>query len=56
MPLKKGKKNIGKNIEELESTGRKHKVAEAIALDYARRTGSDVGPKPRSKSKKRKHR
>jgi len=32
MPLKPGKKNIGKNIKELMSTGRPKKQAIAIAL------------------------
>lgn len=35
MPLLKGKKNIGKNIEELESTGRPYKQALAISLKEA---------------------
>lgn len=35
MPLLKGKKNIGKNIKELEKTGRPYKVARAIALKTA---------------------
>ena len=37
MPLPGGKKNIGKNIKELVSTGRPKKQAIAIALDNARR-------------------
>ena len=37
MPLLKGKKNIGKNIKELQSSGRPHKQAVAIALDVARK-------------------
>lgn len=37
MPVKKGKKNIGKNIKELESTGRPHKQAVAIALSVSRK-------------------
>ena len=41
MPLLPGKKNIGKNISELEHT-RPHKQAIAIALSEARRTGSDI--------------
>ncbi|MEY4332742.1 MAG: hypothetical protein RLZZ196_1480 [Bacteroidota bacterium] len=37
MPLKSGKKNIGKNIEELEGTGKyPHKQAVAIALNKAK--------------------
>ena len=39
MPLKRGKKNIGKNIKELESTGRPHDQAVAIAMSVARRKG-----------------
>ncbi len=35
MPLKKGKKNIGTNIKELEATGRKPSQAIAIALSVA---------------------
>jgi hypothetical protein len=35
MPLLKGKKNIGKNIKELESTGRPKKQSIAIALKEA---------------------
>jgi hypothetical protein len=35
MPLKKGRKNIGENIEELERTGRPYKQALAIALKTA---------------------
>ena len=46
MPLKKGKKNIGRNIAELEGSGRKHKQAVAIALDAARRSGADIPKKP----------
>ena len=34
-PLKKGKKNIGKNIEELKQHGYPAKVAQAIALKKA---------------------
>ena len=35
MPLLKGKDNVGKNIKELESTGRPKKQAIAIALRVA---------------------
>ena len=45
MPLPTGKKNIGKNIEELKSTGRPQKQAIAIALDVARRGGADIPKK-----------
>lgn len=37
MPLLKGKKNIGKNIETEMVHGKPHKQAVAIALDVARR-------------------
>ena len=36
MPLKKGKKNIGKNISELMHSGRKQSQAIAIAMDASR--------------------
>ena len=36
MPLKKGKKNIGYNIEELENSGRPKNQAIAIALSEAK--------------------
>ena len=42
MPLKSGKKNIGPNIKELESTGRPYKQSLAIALKKAK-----VKPKKR---------
>ena len=35
MPLKKGKKNIGKNIDEEMSHGKSRKQALAIALNVA---------------------
>lgn len=35
MPLLKGEKNIGKNIKELQTTGRKREQAIAIALSVA---------------------
>jgi len=37
MPLKKGKENIGKNIEELIKSGRPRNQAVAIALEMVRR-------------------
>lgn len=46
MPLLKGKKNIGKNIEMEESSGKKHKQAVAIALNVARKSGAKI---PRKK-------
>ena len=42
MPLLKGKKNIGRNIQELKATGRPQKQAVAIALDVARRSGAKI--------------
>ncbi len=45
MPLKSGKKNIGSNIKELESSGRKPKQAIAIALDVARKSGVKISKK-----------
>lgn len=41
MPLKSGKKNIGKNIEELEKVGKSHKQAIAIALEKAKKKKKD---------------
>lgn len=46
MPLKKGKANIGRNVGELEKSGRPHKQAVAIALDVARRSGARIPPNP----------
>jgi hypothetical protein len=37
MPLGKGKKNVGKNIEKLEKEGKSHAQAVAIALDVAKK-------------------
>lgn len=37
MPLKPGKKNIGRNIAMLEKEGKKHEQAIAIALEEAKR-------------------
>ena len=46
MPLKPGKKNVGKNIKELESTGKYGpKQAIAIALDVARKGGAKIQKK-----------
>lgn len=43
MPLPSGKANVGPNIAELESTGRPHRQAVAIALDIARRARAEGG-------------
>ena len=45
MPLLKGKKNIGKNIETEEAHGKPHAQAVAIALDVARRSGANIPKK-----------
>ena len=47
MPLLPGKKNIGSNIKELESSGRPHKQAVAIALNKARESGAKIPKKKR---------
>lgn len=43
MPLAPGKRNVGRNIEELQSNGHKHDQAVAIALDVARRKRAEGG-------------
>jgi hypothetical protein len=45
MPLKKGKKNIGRNIREMMKSGRPYKVARAAALRTA------YGPKKKKRKK-----
>jgi hypothetical protein len=53
VPLKPGKKNIGKNIKELEEHGsrpRSKKQIVAIALSVARKSGSKI-PKKKAKAK-----
>lgn len=47
MPLKPGKKNIGKNIKEMESAGYPKDQAVAASLNKA------YGPKSKAKSKKK---
>jgi hypothetical protein len=42
MPLLKGKKNIGHNIEEEEKAGKPHKQSVAIALNVARKSGVKI--------------
>jgi hypothetical protein len=37
MPLKKGKKNVGRNIKKLKREGRPKKQAVAIALNVAKK-------------------
>ena len=49
MPLKKGKKNIGKNIKELEATGHPAYQAIAIALHTADPKGKKKKSPPKSK-------
>ena len=52
MPLLPGKYNIGKNIKELESTGRPHKQSIAIALDVARRSGAKIAKQTKALKRK----
>lgn len=51
MPLDKSgsKESVGRNISELESSGRPKKQAVAIALDTARRAGASI-PEPKTES------
>lgn len=50
MPLKKGKsrKTIGKNIKEMESSGRPMKQAIAAALSTARKSGAKIPKKKKA--------
>ena len=48
MPLAKGKKNIGRNIETEEAAGKPRKQAIAIALNVARKPGAKI-PKKKGK-------
>lgn len=48
MPLLPGEENIGKNIEELRRSGRPLRVARAIALEHARKSGAKIPKKKRS--------
>jgi len=50
MPLLPGKKNIGRNITEMEKSGRPYRVARAAALNTA------YGKKKKAKKKKKKAR
>lgn len=45
MPLLKGKKNIGHNIEVEKTAGKPQKQAVAIALNVARRSGAKIPKK-----------
>ena len=47
MPLDKSgsKESVGKNISELQASGRPREQAIAIALDTARRAGANIKPK-----------
>ena len=45
MPLKKGKKNIGKNIKEMVKAGHPQKQAVAAALSTARKSGAKAKKK-----------
>jgi hypothetical protein len=49
MPLKPGKKNIGKNIKEEIKAGKDRKQAIAIALNVARKSVSNVKQPKRNK-------
>lgn len=53
MPLKKGKKNIGKNIETEQESGKPHKQAVAIALNVARKGGAKIPSKEGNTNSKR---
>jgi hypothetical protein len=52
MPLLKGKKNIGHNIEEMESSGHKRSQAIAAALNVAKVGKSKRSAKPSKKKRK----
>jgi hypothetical protein len=52
MPLGKGKKSIGRNIAELEHSGRPKKQAIAIALNVARESGADIPERKRPTRRK----
>lgn len=51
MPLKPGKKNIGKNIKEMEASGHSRAQSIAAALNEARKSGAKLKKKKKSKSK-----
>lgn len=52
MPLLKGKKNIGKNIETEQNAGKPHKQAVAIALNVAKKEGDKKHKSPKPKKGK----
>lgn len=45
MPLLPGKKNIGRNIKEMEASGHKKSQSVAAALNEARKSGVKIKPK-----------
>ncbi len=47
MPLLPGKKNVGKNIEELQKSGRSHKKSVAISIANLRRAAEKHTAKAR---------
>lgn len=51
MPLDKSgsKASIGKNVKELQQSGRPHDQAVAIALDTARKAGAKIGARKSGK-------
>jgi len=51
MPLKSGKKNIGKNIKELKKSGFPKKQAIAIAMDKARKRKLEDGARAKGGAK-----
>ena len=55
MPLLKGKKNIGKNIAEMEAAGHKRSQAIAAALSEARKSGAKISKPHSGKSSESRH-
>ncbi len=49
MPLLPGKKNIGKNIKEMEASGHPHDQSVAASLNEARKSGAHIKKKPKKK-------
>ena len=49
MPLLPGKKNIGRNISEMEKAGHPKKQAIAASLDEAHKSGVKIPKKPKKK-------